>query len=132
MWYYIPTKNKLIYQVRANSYYFFSLLAIWKIQSNIFLFHPLGPFPSKMMGCPWILCFDFLPLQYIDLTHQIWRVLVYIFLALGCRNSLVVLKLKLSKLSTPYIFATLHLNCYQVSKMKNYKNLSLRRVINSL
>ena len=41
---------------------------------------PLGPFPSKMMRCPWILCFDLLPLQYTDLTHQIWRFLVYIFL----------------------------------------------------
>ena len=37
---------------------------------------PLGPFPSKMMR------FDLLPLQYTDLTHEIWRFLVYIFLAL--------------------------------------------------
>ena len=42
--------------------------------------HLLGPLPSKMMRCPWILCFDLLPLQYTDLTHQIWRFLVYIFL----------------------------------------------------
>ena len=34
-----------------------------------------------MMRCPWILCFDLLPLQYTDLTHEIWWFLVYIFLA---------------------------------------------------
>ena len=50
-----------------------------KYNSNIFLFHPLGPFPSKMMRYPWILCFDLLPLQYTDLTHEIWRFLVYIY-----------------------------------------------------
>ena len=33
------------------------------------------------MRCPWILCFDLLPLQYTDLTHEIWWFLVYIFLA---------------------------------------------------
>ena len=47
-----------------------------------FLFHPLGPFPSKMMRYPWILWFDLLPLQYTDLTHEIRRFLVYIFLGL--------------------------------------------------
>ena len=73
MWYYSPTKDKLIYQVRAKTYDFWLSGQYGKYKSNIFLFHPLGPFPSKMMRCPWILCFDLLPLQYIDLTHEIWR-----------------------------------------------------------
>ena len=80
IWYYSPTKNKLIYQVRANTYEFWLSGQYGKYNSNIFLFHPMGPFPSKMMRCPWILCFDLLPLQYTDLTHDIWRFLVYIFL----------------------------------------------------
>ena len=53
-----------------------------KYNSNIFLCHPLGPFPSKMMRCPLILCFDLFPLQHTDLTHELWRLLVYIFLVL--------------------------------------------------
>ena len=48
-----------------------------KYNSNIFLTHPLDPFPSKMMRCPWILCFDLLPLQYTDLTHEKWWFLVF-------------------------------------------------------
>jgi len=97
MWYYSPTKNKLIYQVRANTYDFWLSGQYGKYNSNIFLFHPLGPFPTKMMRCPWILCFDLLPLQYTDLTHEIWRFLVYIFLGeisqkMG-RISLAVLRL---------------------------------------
>ena len=51
-----------------------------KYNRNIFLFNPLSPFPSKMMRCPWILCFDLLPLQYTDLTHEIWRFQVCVFL----------------------------------------------------
>ena len=86
LWYYSLTKNKIIYQVRANKYYFWLSGQYGKYNSNIFLFHPLGPFPSKMMRCPWILCFDLLPLQYTDLTHEIWRFLVYIFL--GCNKNL--------------------------------------------
>ena len=62
-------KNKLIYQVRANTYDFWLSGQYGKYNSNIFLFHHLGPFPSKMMRCPWILCFDLLPLQYTDLTY---------------------------------------------------------------
>ena len=81
MWFYSPTKNKLIYQFRANIYDFWLSGQYGKYNRNIFLFHPLGPFPSKRMRCPWILYFDLLPLQYTDFTHQIWRVLVYIFLA---------------------------------------------------
>ena len=81
MWYSSPSKkNKLIYQVRANTYVFWLSGQYGKFNSNIFLFHPLGPFPSKNMRCPWILCFDLLLLQYTDLTHEIWRFLVYIFL----------------------------------------------------
>ena len=52
----------------------------------------MSPFPSKMMHCPWLLCFDLHPLQYTDLTHEIWRFLVYIFLVwdlqtTGCPTS---------------------------------------------
>jgi len=82
MWYYSPTKSKLIYQVRANTYDFWLSGRYRKYNSIIFLFNPLGSFPSKMMRCPWILCFDLLPLQYTDLAHQIWRFLVYKFFAL--------------------------------------------------
>ena len=49
-----------------------------KYNSIILLFPPLGPFPLKMMRCPWILCFDHLPLQYTDLTHEIWRFLYFL------------------------------------------------------
>ena len=80
MWYYSPTKNKLIYQVRTNTYDFWLYGQYGKCNSNILLFPPLGPFPSKMMRCPWILCFYLLPLQYTDLTHEIWQFMVYIFL----------------------------------------------------
>ena len=38
------------------------------------------------MFCPWILYFDLFPLQYTDLTHQVWRFLVYIFLGHATRN----------------------------------------------
>ena len=47
MWYYSPTRNKLIYQVRANTYDFWLSCQYGKYHSNIFLFHPLGPFPQK-------------------------------------------------------------------------------------
>ena len=85
VWYYSPTKNKLIYQVGANTYDFWLSGQYGKYNSscNIFFFRHLGPFPSKMMRCHWILCFDLLPLQYSDLTHEIWRFLVYIFLERG-------------------------------------------------
>ena len=73
----IVQQKKLMYQVRANTYDCWLSDRYGKYNSNIFLFHPLDPFPSKMMRCPWIL-----PLQFTDLTHQIWRFLVYIFLGL--------------------------------------------------
>jgi len=50
--YYSPTKNKLIYQVRTNAYDFWLSGQYGKYNSNIFLFLPLGPFPSKMMLFP--------------------------------------------------------------------------------
>ena len=56
---------------RANTYDFWLFGQYGRYNGNIFLFHPLGPFPSEMIYCPWILCFDLLPLQYTDLTHQI-------------------------------------------------------------
>ena len=83
MWYYSPKKKKLIFQVRVNTYDFWLSGQYGKYNSNIFLFHSLDPIPSKMMRCFWILCFYLLLLQYeqyTDLTHEIWRFLVYIFL----------------------------------------------------
>ena len=76
-------------QKLANTYDFWLSGLNGKYNRNIFLFNPLGPFPSKMMRCPWILCFDLLPLQYTDLTHEIWRFLVCVFLEknyLRCNN----------------------------------------------
>ena len=70
MWYYSPTKNKLIYQSLDRILMIFDFLVLtWKIRWQYI-------FPSKMMHCPWILCFDLLPLQNTDLTHAIWRFLV--------------------------------------------------------
>ena len=58
MWYYSPTKKqKLIYQVRANTYDIWVSGQYWKYCSNIFLFHPLGPFPSKKDPFPLIFLF---------------------------------------------------------------------------
>ena len=69
MWYYSPTKkNKLTYIKLERILDFWLSGQYGKYNSNIFLF--TGPFPSKMMRCPWILCFDLLPLQYTDLTHE--------------------------------------------------------------
>ena len=68
-WFYSPTKNKSKYQVRPNTYDFRLSGQYGKYNINIFLFHPLGPFLSKMLHYPWILCFDLLPLQY---TY--WRI----------------------------------------------------------
>ena len=67
----ISNKNKLIYQVRVNIYNFWLSGQYGNNISNIFLFH--RTFPSKMMRWTWLLCFDLLPLQYTDLTHEIWR-----------------------------------------------------------
>ena len=103
MWYYCPTKNKLIHQVKANTYDFWLSGQYGKYNSNIFLFHPLGPFPSKMMRCPWIFCFDLLPLQYTDLTHEIWRFLVHIFLALGNISLIIIFWFSFSKSKGPFV-----------------------------
>ena len=92
VWYYSPTKNKLIYQVRANTYNFWLSGQYGKYNSNIFLFHPLGPFLSKK----W--CADLLPLQYTVLTHEIWRFLVYIFLASYNHNFLLSLVISVFQL----------------------------------
>ena len=74
----VQQKNKYLYQyIKLEGILIFGFWSILKI-------HPLGPFLSKKMRCPWILCFDLLQLQYTDLTHQIWRFLVYIFLGRIC------------------------------------------------
>ena len=81
LWYDITVqKNKLIYQVRASTYDFWLSGQYGKYNINRFLFHPLSPFSWKMMLCPWILCFDLLHFSTHDLTHEIWRLLGYIFL----------------------------------------------------
>ena len=65
VWFYSPTKNKLIYQVRANTYS-----------------TPCALFPQKRCVAHdfFILISSHWWLQYTDLTLQIWRFLVYIFL----------------------------------------------------
>ena len=68
MWYYSPTKNKLIYQDRANTYDLWLSGQYGKYNSNIFLFHPLEPFPSKMMRCSWIVLIS------SHSSTQIWRI----------------------------------------------------------
>ena len=78
MWYCSPTITHL-YQVRANTSDFWLSGQYGKYNSYVFFYSaPWALFPSKMLRCPWILCFDLLSLQYTDLTHQIWRFLVYI------------------------------------------------------
>ena len=81
MWFYSPTKNKLTYQVRANTYDFWLNGQYGKYNSNIFLFHPgLGPFSLKIDALPLNSLFWSPPTAVHILTHQIWRFLVYIFL----------------------------------------------------
>ena len=65
----VQQKTKLIYQVTANTW-FLAFWSIWKIQ-YIFLFHPLGPFLSKIMRCPWILVLMMISSHY---STQIWRI----------------------------------------------------------
>ena len=68
LWFDITVQQK-IYIICANAFRLSGQYG--KHNSNIFLFHPLGPFPSKMMRCPWILCFDLLPPHC---STQIWRI----------------------------------------------------------
>ena len=69
MWYYSPTKNKLTYQVRANTYDFWLSGQYGKYNSNIFLFHPLGPFPSK-----WCVASEFFVLISSHCSTRIWSI----------------------------------------------------------
>ena len=50
IWYYNPTKNKLIY-IKLERIHMISG-QYGNYNSNIFLFHPLGPFPSKWCVAP--------------------------------------------------------------------------------
>ena len=68
VWYYSPTKNKLIYQVRANTYNFWLSGQYGKYNSNIFLFHPLGPFLSKK----WCAAPEFFVWISSHCSTQIW------------------------------------------------------------
>ena len=56
MWYYSPTKNKLIYQFRANTYDLWLSSQYGKYNSNIFLFHPLGSTQISWLDL-WIIIF---------------------------------------------------------------------------
>ena len=67
MWYYSPTKNKLIYKVRTNTYDFWHSGQYGKYNSNIFLFHPLGPL--MFCGAP-----EFLALISSHCSTQIGRI----------------------------------------------------------
>ena len=70
MWNYSPKKTSYFIK---RIYITFGFWLIGKIQYiAIFLFHPLGPFPSKIMRCPLILCFDLIPLQYTDGSWSIY------------------------------------------------------------
>ena len=83
--------DSTVYQVRANTYDFWLFGQYGKYNGNIFLFQPLGPFPSEMIHCPLILCFDLLPLQYTDLTHQIQILntsVWHVWLFKGCTRKL--------------------------------------------
>ena len=67
MIYYSPTKNKLIYQVRANKYYFWLSGQYGKYNSNIFLFPLVCPLSSKIMGS------EFFVLISSHCSSRIWR-----------------------------------------------------------
>ena len=51
MWYYSPKKVN----ISSKTYDFWFSGQYGKYNSLLFLFLPLGRFPSKMMRCPWIL-----------------------------------------------------------------------------
>ena len=67
MWYYCPTKNKLIFQVRANTYEFWLSGQYGKYNSNII--PPLGPFSLKK----WCVAPEFFVLISSHCSAQIWR-----------------------------------------------------------
>ena len=69
MWYYCPTKNKLIHQVKANTYDFWLSGQYGKYNSNIFLFQPLAHFPQK-----WCVAHEFFDLISSHCSTQIWRI----------------------------------------------------------
>ena len=72
MWFYSPTKNKLIYQFRANIYDFWLSGQYGKYNRNIFLFHPLGPFP--LFPQKWCVAPEFFVLISSHCSTQIWRI----------------------------------------------------------
>ena len=86
MWYYSPTKNKLIYQVRANINDFWLSGQYGKYKSNIFLFHPLGSFPSKMMRCVAPEFFVLISSHCSTQRTQNWRIIYVGFWSIGKEN----------------------------------------------
>jgi len=66
MWYYSSTKNKIIYQVRANTYDFW--LSGQYEQSNILLSTPGALFPQK-----WCVAREFFVSISSQCSTQIWR-----------------------------------------------------------
>ena len=74
----ILQSNKKQVNISSQSEYIWS---IWKIQQQyIFIPTRQALFPQKWCVGPEFFCFDLLPLQYTDLTNEIWLFLVYIFL----------------------------------------------------
>ena len=61
MWYYSPTKNKLIYQVRAHKYDFWHFGQYGIYKSNIFYSTPWALFPQKWWVAP-LFVFSFIGL----------------------------------------------------------------------
>ena len=52
MWYYSPTKNKFIYQVKANTYDFWLSGQYWKYKGIYFYYTPWALFPQKWCVAP--------------------------------------------------------------------------------
>ena len=96
----------------------FGFLVNMENTKQYILIPPLRPFSLKNDGLPLNSLFWFSPtaVHRFDASDM-----AVPGLHISCTRLqeliLVVLKLKLSKLSTPYIFATLHLNCYQLSNV---------------
>ena len=69
MWYYSPTKIKLIYQVRANTYDFGSLVNIETSIAIYFYSTPCALFTQK-----WCVAPKFFVLISFQCSTQIWRI----------------------------------------------------------
>ena len=75
----VQQKTSLYIKLKRIHMIFGFLVNIENTKEYIFI-TPLGPFSLKNDALPLNFLFWSPPLQYTDLTHQIWRFLVYIFL----------------------------------------------------